>query len=290
MNSLPSKRTLVVRSLLIAAVLTLLKLVVGTISQSIAILASAADSLMDLLVSLVNYGFLKSAEKPADHNHPYGHGKIESLAGLLQSLFIGFLALGIAAGAIFRFFHPRPIEEPAAGIGVMLVAMVLNWWHVQNLKKSSEKTGSQVIATEYVHYASDFLSHSGVIAALALYKLTGQSFWDPVMSLLIVCYLAWGVSLIFRNSVSELLDEQLAEPIPTVIGQVIRNHDKRILNFHELRTRKVGETKFIEFHIELGGVKGFEEAHNITESLIARLKEHYPDSVITVHTDPEGGI
>jgi ferrous-iron efflux pump FieF len=289
-DSLPSKKNLVLRSLLMSCFLTILKFTVGVLSQSVAMLASATDSFMDLLVSLVNFGFLKTAEMPADENHPYGHGKIESLAGLFQSLVIGAVAIGIAVGAVLRFMHPRPITHAGAGVAVMVVAMSLNFWHVRKLRRSMQETGSQVMASEYVHYASDFLSHLGVILSFILFKVTGSTLWDPLMSFAIIGYLVWAVSQIFRNSISELLDEQLAEPIPSGIAAIIRRHDPRIIDFHELRTRKVGDTKFIEFHIELRAVKEFEEAHNITESLIARLREAYPGSIITVHTDPEGGI
>jgi cation diffusion facilitator family transporter len=285
-----TKKNLIARSLVIAGGLAILKFSVGVMSNSIAILASAADSLMDFLISLANYAFLDRAEKPADSDHPYGYGKIESLAGLIQSVFIGLMALGVAIGAWMRMRNPQPLEKPGAGIAVMIIAMLLNWWHVRNLRRSVKDTGSQVMSSEYVHYASDFLSHAGVIIVIVLYQFTHQTFWDPFMSAIIALYLGWNAWAIFRNSMSELLDEQLPEPIPSTIAGIIREHNPKIIDFHELRTRKVGDTKFIEFHIELRGVERFEEAHDITESLITRLRQTYPLAVITVHTDPEGAL
>lgn len=290
MHKNPSKKALVLRSLWIATALTFLKVLVGWHSQSMAIMASAADSLMDFVVSLANFWFIYSAEKPADQNHPYGHGKIESLAGLFQSLVIGGVALAVAGGAVMRFMSPQPVHQPLGGVAVMAVAIALNWWHVRNLRRSMLETSSQVMASEYLHYASDFLAHTGVIAALILYQITGQTFWDPLMSALIVIYLFWNITQIFNKSISELLDEQLPEHILGDIVSTIKAHDSRIVDFHDLRTRRVGDTKFIEFHIELRGVERFEEAHNITESLISVLRRKYPGSVVTVHTDPEGGM
>jgi cation diffusion facilitator family transporter len=284
----PSKKTLVGRSLAIAGLLAILKLSVGIVTHSIAILASAADSLMDFLISLANYIFIDEAEKPADENHPYGHGKIESLAGLLQSIVIAIMAAGIIVGAALRLRSPKTLEQPAAGFIVMAIALLINWWHVKNLQRSVAKTGSQVMASEFVHYASDFLGYAGVIVAIALSQWTGLRFWDPLASICIALYLAWSALGIFRNSLSELLDEQLPEPIPSTLARIIRGHSPKIVDFHELRTRKVGETKFIEFHVELRGVVTFEEAHDLTESLIRKLRETYPGAVITVHTDPEG--
>jgi ferrous-iron efflux pump FieF len=203
-------------------------------------------------------------------------------------LFIGAAALAVAGGAVVRFMSPRPVEQPLAGIAVMTVAILINLWHVRNLRASMLRTGSQVMASEYVHYASDFLSHLGVIAALVLFKTTGLPFWDPLMSVFIVIYLVRAVASIFNNSISELLDEQLPDVVINHLSKTIRTHHPKIIDFHDLRTRKVGETKFIEFHLELRDVRAFEEAHDITESLISSVRTVYPGSVVTVHTDPEG--
>lgn len=289
MSGAPAKKTLVLRSLLIAAMLTVLKLAAGTVGQSMAVLASAADSLMDFVISLANFMLIAKAEKPADAEHPYGHGKIESLAGLVQALFIGIVAFGIAAGTIMRFFNPKPVTQAGAGLFVMAVSLALNWWHARNLRRSRDATHSTVIANEYVHYASDFLGHAGVIISLVLFHLTGQLFWDPLASLLIVGYVLWSVRGILKNAISELLDEQLPEPVLNEIAKIIRSLDPRIAGFHQLRTRRVGETKFIEFHVELCGVTDFNEAHVITNALVNRLKTQYPGSIITVHSHPETG-
>ncbi len=287
MSAAGAKKTLVFRSLLIAAALTILKLAAGTTGQSMAVLASAADSLMDFVISLANFMFIEKAEKPADADHPYGHGKIESLAGLVQALFIGVVAVGIATGTLLRFLNPKPVTHAGAGILVMAVSLVLNWWHARNLRRSRDATHSTVIANEYLHYASDFLGHAGVIISLVLFHLTGQLFWDPLASLLVVGYVLWSVRGILRNAIAELLDEQLPEPVLGEIAKIIRAHDRRIAGFHQLRTRRVGDTKFIEFHVGLREITDFNEAHALTDALITRLQTQYPGSIITVHSHPE---
>lgn len=284
-----TKKQLVIRSLFISSGLLILKVTVGLLTNSLAVLATAADSLMDLTMSTANYFFIRSSDKPPDDQHPYGHGKIESIAGLLQSMFMGLVALSIAGAAIVRFTTPADINYSLAGISVMVIAIGLNFWHVRNLRESMLSSGSQIMATEYVHYASDFLIHFGVVASILLFELTHFVFWDPLMSILISVYILYSISLIFNTSIGELMDEQLPEPILKDIKDIIMNFHPSIISFHELRTRKVGKTKFIEFHLELKDIESFEKAHDITENLISALKKKYSGAVVTVHSDPEGG-
>lgn len=282
-----TKMELMTRSLAIAGGLTLLKVLVYGLTHSMSILASAADSFMDFLVSAINMGFVVSAAKPADKEHPYGHGKIESLAGLLQSSFMAAVAVGIATMAVKRFNNPMPIEEPLIGILITILALALSLWHVRNLRNSMIATGSQVMAAEYLHYASDILAYLGVLLSFILFKFTSSVLWDIVISLLIVAYLFKTVAGIFSDSLGELLDKQLPDDTLREIKSIILAYHPQIVGYHDLRTRKVGQTKFIEFHVVLRKVERFDEAHDITEGLINKLVKKYPGSIVTVHTDPE---
>lgn len=288
MHNHPSRRILIFRSIGIAAAFVVFKLIAYAKTDSMAMLASAADSLMDFMVSFLNFVLIRSAAKPADHNHPYGHGKIESLGGLLQTVIIGGVAIGIAGVSVHRLLSPQPLENPVAGLLVNLIALAINFWHVRNLRASMVETGSAVMATEYLHYATDILVYLGVIASFSLFKLTGGLFWDPVISLIIVVYLLRATATVFRGALSELLDEQLPKPDLVAIDGAIRSFSPKIIAYHNLRTRKVGPTKFIEFHVELRDVEKFEESHQITAGLISKLKEMYAGAIVTVHADPEG--
>ncbi len=275
------------RSLAIAGGLTAFKLGVFAMTNAVAILASAADSFMDLLISLANFFLLRSASRPADHNHPYGHGKFESLAGLLQSLIIGGAAVGIASMAIHRLIAPEPIMQPNVGIAITVVALLLNIWHSRNLRRSMLASRSQIIATEYLHYASDTLVYLGVLVSLVLTEITGMKLWDSVISLFIVGYLMKAVVALFMENLSELLDEQLPDETLKEIDSTIRTFDPRVVSYHDLRTRKVGPTKFIEFHVVLRSVETFREAHGLTIGLMDAFQQKYPGAIVTVHADPE---
>ena len=281
------KKALLVRSLLIAGGLMGFKLGVFAITNSMAILASAADSLMDFLVSLANFLLIMPASKPADHNPPYGHGKIESLAGMVQSLILGGAAFSIGAMAVKRFLAPEEIYRPEVGILVTVVAIALNLWHSRNLRRSMIKTNSPMMAAEYLHYASDTLVYLGVLVSFSLFKITGKVYWDPLISLLIVGYLLKAVVSLFLDTLTELLDVQLPELTLKEIDVTIRAFHPAIVGYHDLRTRKVGTTKFIEFHVVLRGVETFRDVHKLTVGLMETFQKIYPGAIVTVHADPE---
>jgi ferrous-iron efflux pump FieF len=281
------KQSLLMRSLGIAGFLMAVKLVAGLLTSSVAILASAADSLFDFMASLANLMLVRSASKPPDKDHPYGHGKIESLGGLLQGILMGFVALGVGGAAVFRLVHHLPLSQPDIGIAVILAAIFLNAWHVRGLRVSVRDSGSPVMAMEVLHYASDLITHVGALVSLVIFALTKSSFWDPVISLGIVAYLLVSIGRMFHDVFQELIDKQLPEPVVREIAGLIKSHHPKVVDFHAMRTRQAGDTKFIEFHVVLRGVKEFAEAHRLTESLTAELNRRYPGAIITVHTHPE---
>jgi cation diffusion facilitator family transporter len=205
---------------------------------------------------------------------------------MAQSLIIGAAVLGIAGMAVKRFLSPEPIEQPLVGMLIAAVALLLNLWHSKNLRRSMLETNSQVMATEYLHYATDTFVYLGVLVSFVLFKITGQGFWDPLISLLIVIYLVKTIAEIFQDTLTELLDVQLPEPHLKEIDQTILSYDSRIVSYHDLRTRKVGPTKFIEFHVALRGVVTFHDAHQLTVGLMETFQNKYPGAIVTVHADP----
>jgi len=285
-----NKGRVILWSIATAGFLTILKLGVGFMAQSMAIAASAIDSLMDVLVSTVNFISLREAEKPADEDHAYGHGKIESLAGLFQSLVISLSGLYLIYESARRWIEGKPLANIDIGIVVMIISMALTFFLVKKLKSVADHTGSMIVGTESLHFTIDFLTNGGVIAALLLAKFTGQTFWDFAIAILIALFILKESFGIMRNAIDELIDRALPEEIQREIGAIILSHDSKILGFHNLRTRKIGETKVIEFHMELEKNLAFEEAHNLTEAVIAKIHDRFPGSDVNVHFDPEGGV
>ena len=283
-----SKKRAIQLSIATAAFLTVLKVALGLATQSMAVVASAVDSLMDVLVSTVNSISLREASKPADRDHAYGHGKIESLAGLFQSLFISASGLFLVYESCRRLIHGQTITHVWTAIFVMVVSMIATFFLVRRLQAVARATKSLIIGTETLHFKTDFITNLGVIVALLLVRLTGLVFWDLVIALVIAVYILKQSFGIMRNAVDELIDRALPEEIQQEIGKIITSYDQHVLGFHNLRTRRIGDKKFIDFHVELDRSLAFKEAHDLTERLIVRLQTTYPGADVNVHFDPEG--
>ena len=279
---------LIRRSMLIASGLCLLKALTGLATGSLGVLASALDSCMDLCSSAVNFVSLKIALAPADAEHPYGHGKAEPLAGLFQGAFIAIGGLGLLAEALRRFFSGASLEHGAWGAAVMLVSTLLSAFHGARLRRAARESGSTVMAAEGAHYAVDVASNLGVAAALLLSQYGGGPLWDLAVTVLVAGYVLKASIPILLSSVSELMDEGLAQPVRLEIERLIQSHHPAVVGFHQFRARRAGSRRYIELHVEIAGVTDFRQAHDIAESLTLRIQESVPDSEVLIHYDPEG--
>lgn len=277
-------------SILTATGLAILKLATGWLTNSMAVIASSLDSLMDIATSVVNLIAAREAAKPPDEDHAYGHGKIESLAALFQSVLIGVSGFFIAYESVKRLIYGSHVKEIPVGIGVMLISFVASTLLARRLKVVAEHTHSVILATERLHYTSDILFNGGVIAALLLVRLTQFVFWDLIFSLLVSAAIFKASYGILSRAIDELLDKSLPPVSKEEIENLIRNYHPTIVGLHEFRSRRVGPKIFLDFHIEIRGEDDFRRAHEITEALINQIKEKYPGADTTVHYDPEGAM
>jgi cation diffusion facilitator family transporter len=257
-------------------------------THSMAIMASALDSTLDMLMSSLNFFAFREASKPPDVEHPYGHGKIESLTGLFQSLFILLSGLFVIYESVRRFFQGSFVSDIPLGIGVIvfsgIVTLLLSW----RLKILSKRNRSLILVTEKAHYSMDFVSYVGVIVALALVGWTGWVTWDLITSILVAAYIFREAVHILKRAVAELLDRGLSNTELKTIKMLILRHHPSIVGVHNLRSRMVSNQVFLDFHIEIRGEDDFKRAHDMTESLIDKIKEVHANADVTVHFDPEG--
>ncbi|MEI7751221.1 MAG: cation diffusion facilitator family transporter [Candidatus Omnitrophota bacterium] len=281
-------RQAIILSVGVALLLTVAKFSAGLMTHSMAIMASALDSTLDMMMSALNFFAFREASKPPDAEHAYGHGKVESLAGLFQSLFIMASGSFVVYESIRRLLQGSFVAEIPLGIGVIvfsgIVTLLLSW----RLKVLSKKNRSLILGTEKAHYAMDFVSYVGVIAALLLVGWTKSSIWDLVVSMLVAAYIFKEAIHILKRAVSELLDRGLSNTELKTVKMLILRHHPSIVGAHNLRSRVVGNLLFLDFHIEIRGEDDFKKAHEMTESLIDKIKAQHPNADVTVHFDPEG--
>jgi ferrous-iron efflux pump FieF len=267
-----------------ALILVAIKLYAWLVTDSSAMLASTTDSMLDLFASLMNVVILKFALAPADDEHKFGHGKAESLAGLVQAAFV----LGSASLLLFhgvdRFITPQTIVHSEVGIWITIVAIVLTLALVIFQKMVIKKTKSVAIGADSLHYQSDLILNVGVLAAIIL----SQSIWkqaDGLFTILVGVFLFVGAGKIIWQSVYHLMDHELSDEEISKITAIILAHEKT-LGMHELRTRQAGPDRFIQFHLELDDSLSLLEAHNIGEEIEVTLIDAFHPCDVFVHLDP----
>jgi cation diffusion facilitator family transporter len=275
-------------SVAMATSLVLAKFIAAFLTRSMSILASALDSGMDLATSAANFYMARAASKPPDREHEYGHAKIESLAGLFQSLFFILVGLFLVLESSKRLIYGAEIRSLATGIGVMAVSLSLTLLLVIRLFTLKKRYHSLILESEWLHYSMDILSNLGVAAALLLVRWTGMVFWDLVLSILVALYIFKNAYSILRRSIDELLDRSLGVVPESEIESLVRSHDPKIAGMHDFRSRRVGEQIFLDFHIVIRDENDFQKAHDITESLADKIREKYKPADVVIHFDPEG--
>ncbi|MBN1586557.1 MAG: cation transporter [Candidatus Omnitrophica bacterium] len=273
----------------IAACLAVLKLGFGFFTNSMAILASGIDSLIDVFVSLANRFLLKRAEAPPDADHRYGHGKIQSLAGLFQGVFFGLTGVWVAGESMRRMITgEHRLHNLNAGVWVMVLSMAVTGWLIFRLRRAFNKKESLIVETEHLHYSTDLFSNAGVLLTLFAVEVTREPYWDLVFSVIIGAYILHQGSAIVRKAVDELVDRALPESSYQEMKDLILNFHPGIVDFHDFRSRQVGGRIFVEFHLEIAGETDFRRAHDLTEDLTDAIKKKFAGAEVTIHADPAG--
>lgn len=271
-----------------AVTLILLKLVAYLASGSASVLAALVDSLMDAAASLLNLFALRFATQPADAEHRFGHGKMESLAALGQSLFISGSALLLAIEGVSRILHPTPVTALPWAIGVMLFSLIATLLLLSYQRRVIKQTGSLAIQADALHYSSDLLLNGGILLALGL-SAFGFHWADALFAVGIAGYMLWNARHIGIDAAHALLDRALPAEELEQIKQIA--HDQPgVLGFHDLRTRQSGPTRFIQLHLELPDNLSLVDAHAIADQLERKLLSAFPDADILIHQDPQSAI
>ncbi|CDM64985.1 cation diffusion facilitator family transporter [Pyrinomonas methylaliphatogenes] len=274
-------------SILTAAFLIALKTATGWLTGSISVWASLLDSTMDIFASAINYVAVRTAARPADEDHAYGHGKAESLAGLFQASIITLSGLFLIIEAIRRLIIPHSIAATSFGIVAMLIATLVSALLVTRLRRVARATESPALQADALHYLTDIWTNLGALLALIIVVRTGWLIADPLISLAISLYIIWSAVRVGRDSVDVLMDRRLPLEIDDKIAAIVeRYRDEGVRGFHDLRTRRSGSVKFIDLHLEIDRHKRLDEAHEITVKVLRAIEEEIPRSHVQIHTDP----
>jgi len=268
----------------VAAVLVLSKAYVWWVSSSVAVLGSLTDSALDLAASLVTLFAVRAALSPADHDHRFGHGKAEALAGLFQAAIMAGSAVFLTLEASQSLWNPAVITESALVIEVSILAIALSLALVAFQAYVIKKTRSLAIQGDHLHYTGDLLLNIGVIVA-AYMSAAGWLYADGTIGLLIAGYILYGSSQIVRPALNMLMDRELPdEDREAIFNMALGN--PAVLGLHELKTRLSGRDTFIQMHIEVDDKITVREAHFISDEVEGVIGEMYPEAEIIIHVDP----
>ena len=253
-------------------------------SGSVSLLASLVDSLTDSLASIVNLFAVRLALRPADDNHPFGHGKAESLSALAQSAFIGGSAVFLLLNAVERLLHPQPLQQTTLGIAVMLVSLLLTLALVLFQRWVLRHAQSQAVSADSLHYVTDFASNIVVLVALVL-AAWGWQRADAVLALLLGGWIFWSAAKIAIEAVNTLMDKALS-PADIARIEAAALAVPGVLGIHDLRTRLSGARHFIQMHIDLDARLNIVEAHDIAVAVAAQIRALFEEAEVIVHQDP----
>ncbi len=282
-----TRRRITALSVAVASVLIVVKGAAFAVSGSVALLASLADSGLDLAASLFTFYAVRYAAQPADAEHRFGHGKAEAFASLVQAGLVFASAAVVAREAFGRLLDPQPLREEGVVLGVMAVSMALTALLVWRQSEALKQASSVAVSGDRMHYLADLGSNAVVIVGVIAVWLSGWTWIDPVAGLLVGGWLVKGALDVLRESADQLMDHELsaAERADLI---ALATDDPRVRGVHEVRTRAAGPTVHIQMHMDLDPDLSLEAAHEIVEAAERRIEAAWPHADVLIHPDPEG--
>ncbi|SFV69661.1 Cobalt-zinc-cadmium resistance protein [hydrothermal vent metagenome] len=272
----------------VAALLVLIKLTIGILSGSVAVLASAIDSLLDLIVSMFNYFALHNSEKDPDEQFHFGRSKLEPLAAVIEGTIISLSALFILYEAIAKIIHNEPMRYMSESIVVMLISLIITGALVFFLSYVAKKTNNMVIRADALHYKTDLFSNGAVLFALLAVHYSGITLIDPILGIAIAIYMIYSAVPIVKEGVLMLLDVALPQEDVDKIIAIIQS-EPEITDYHYLRTRVSGSHIFISFHAVFNVSISLYDAHTIADKVELKIRQLFGEDKklhILIHMDP----
>ena len=282
----PQKKATILSSL-VATTLVIVKLIIGISSGSVAVLASAIDSLLDTLVSLFNFFAIKKSEENPNENYHYGKGKIQAIAAVIEGTVITISGVFIIYEAINKFSSGSKTSLLVPSIIAMLFSIVVTYFLVQYLLKIAKQTDNVVIKADALHYQTDLWSNGAVLVSLGLVYVTKLDIIDAIFGFGIGIYIIYSAYEIIEEGIEILLDKALDGDMVANIGEIISQHSE-VSSYHWLKTRTDGSTNFLEFHMVLRPNMLLLEAHRIADEVEDKIMklDSKKKWVITPHFDP----
>lgn len=274
-------------SVAVALVLVLAKGAAWMASGSVALLASLADSGLDLLASLVTLFAVRFAITPPDAEHRFGHGKAEAFASLVQGGLVFASAALVGREAVVSLLTPKPVEAGGWALAVMGLSLLLTLALIMAQARVLKQVNSVAVHGDRAHYAADFASNIAAMIGIAGASLLGIAWLDAAAGLVVALWLVWGAVGVFRQAGEQLMDHELPQADRERILALMLE-DPRIQGVHDMRTRASGPFIHIQMHADLDGDATLAEAHEAVVAAERRVLAAFPSADIIIHPDPRG--
>ncbi|MDD4862227.1 MAG: cation diffusion facilitator family transporter, partial [Smithellaceae bacterium] len=278
------------------SILVVFKVIVGMLIGSVSIISEAIHSGMDLLAAVIAMFSVKKSYLPADDIHPFGHGKVESISGLIEAVLIFIAAFWIIFEALRKLMSAGEVESPGWGVAVMFLSAVLNFFVSQRLFAVGKEADSIALTADAWHLRTDVYTSMGVMVSLAIIWISHFFFvdprihWlDPIAAIFVAVFILKAAYDLTSQALGDLMDVKLPLDEEGWIRSAIIGHKPEIHGYHQLRTRKAGNFRFIEFHIKVDPQMTVEASHGITRELKSRVMDRYPAATVTIHVEPCDG-
>ena len=274
-------------SMSVAIVLVIIKMSIGILSGSIAVLASAIDSLLDLSVSAFNFFALGHSQKEPDERFNYGRAKLEPLAAVIEGTIIAMSAIFVLYQAVDKILNETTTQHLHDSMIVMIISVILTSALVAFLSYIAKTTKNMIIRADALHYKTDLFSNIAVLFALAAISYTGIELIDPILGIAIALYMIYSAIPIIKEGILMLLDVSLSSEDLAKITDML-DQDRDITTYHFLSTRHAGSHIYISVHLVFNVTVTLYDAHLVGDKIELKLKKLFPEYKVhtMLHLDP----
>lgn len=282
----PSARFYTLLSVAVALITIALKGSAYWLTGSVGLLSDAAESCVNLVAAVIATWSVTYAAKPADEDHAYGHYKAEYFSSGVEGALILVAAVSIAIAAWNRLFHPQPLEQIGIGLGLSLVAAVVNGALAVAMLRAGKRLRSVTLRADAHHLLTDVWTSIGVVLALLLVPLTGWAILDPIIALVVAINIVWAGVRLLRETGMGLLDAAIPIAEQRVITDLLSQHEFQGVQFHALRTRVAGSRQFVSLHVLVPGTWTVQQGHDLCEEIELAIARSLPGTYVFTHLEP----
>ncbi|WP_016938559.1 cation diffusion facilitator family transporter [Bacillus siamensis] len=269
------------------SLVVMLKIAVGMVTGSVAILSEAIHSLLDLIAAFIAFISVRISKKPADTGHPYGHGKVENLSGTIETMLIFAAGIWMIYECVQKLVNPEPVHLPVLGIVVMLAGALINLIVSKLVKREAVKVNSVAMKSNALHLLTDVYTSLGVAASLLVVTLTKWYILDPIIGMVLAVYIIYEAFKLMKEAFPPLIDTRLSEEEEKTILEIIETFHHEFIEIHDFRTRRSGPQEYIDFHMVVASHVTIKDVHDLCDRIERDITDEFKQAQVMIHPEPE---